>query len=299
MQIALNQKSAEITAKKDEQSKKVALILSVPEIKKAHEEYLKAMFDNAIGGKGANEEKAKAKYIAALTAHGFDESDMQPSPVCPICEDTGRVGGRTCKCVWAKYIPALKSICEIERRAPFTFDDADFQVAKDEKQRETLEKLFAFGKAWATKLPAVKTKILTFFGSAGTGKTFLSSAIAREAIERGKSVLYTSAYEFNSAMLAVHTSPLAEREDKLADYLTSDLLVIDDLGTEPILKNMTLEYLLLVLNERTNKGLCTLITTNLSPARVLTRYGERIYSRIASKQTSRIFEFGGKDLRLH
>ena len=291
MQIALNQKSAEVTAKKDEQSKKVALILSVPEIKKAHEEYLKAMFDNAIGGKGANEEKAKAKYIVALTAHGFDESDMQPSPVCPICEDTGRVSGRTCKCVWAKYIPALKSICEIERRAPFTFDDADFQVAKDEK-------LFEFGKAWATKLPAVKTKILTFFGSAGTGKTFLSSAIAREAIERGKSVIYVSAYEFNSAMLAVHTSPLAEREDKLVDYLTSDLLVIDDLGTEPILKNVTLEYLLLIAGERTNKGLCTLITTNLSPARVLTRYGERIYSRIASKQTSHIFEFSGKDLRL-
>ena len=298
MQIALNQKSAEITAKADAHEQKVARILSVPEIKLAHEEYLKAMFDNAIGGKGANEEKAKAKYVAALTAHGFDENDMQPSPICPVCNDTGRVSGRTCKCVWAKYIPALKAICEIEKRAPFAFEDANFEVAKDEKQRETLEKLFEFGKAWATKLPAVKSTNLLFFGNAGTGKTYLSSAIARAVVERGKSVKYVSAYEFNSVMLAVHTSPLAEREDKLADYLTSDLLVIDDLGTEPILKNVTLEYLLLTLEERTSKGLNTLISTNLSPARLLDRYGERIYSRLACRQNSRILEFGGKDLRL-
>ena len=298
LKTAFALKRAEVQASVKRTDDRIARILTVPEIKEARAKYINAMFDSTLGGKNANEAKAKADYIAALKKHGYTEDDFKHAPLCPICGDEGYVDGKICSCVWGKYVTALKTVCEIESRAPHTFDDANFDVAKDDAQRDVLKKLYEFGKAWADKLPAVKTKTLTFFGTAGTGKTFLSSAIAREAVERGKSVKYVSAYEFNSAMLAVHTSPLDDREDKLHDYLTCDLLVIDDLGTEPTLKNVSLEYLLLVLEERTNKGLCTLITTNLSPSRLIRRYGERIYSRLASKTASRIFEFGGKDLRL-
>ena len=302
LKIALSEQRAEVTARKDAHSRRVARILSTPKINDAYSKYVSALFKKAFNGEEVNEaEEAEAKmnYVKTLAEFGYSESDMNYRPFCPVCNDNGYVDGKLCRCVRARYIGILKEVCDIENRAPFTFADANFEVAKDDTQREALQKLFAFGKAWADRLPQVNTKSLVFFGSAGTGKTFLSSAIARETIERGNSVQYVSAYEFNSAMLSVHTSPLAEREYKLNDYLTSDLLVIDDLGTEPMLKNVTLEYLLLVLEERTNKGLCTLITTNLSPSRLLNRYGERIYSRLASKQTSRIFEFKGNDLRIN
>ena len=62
---------------------------------------------------------------------------------------------------------------------------------------------------------------------------------------------------------------------------------------------MTVEYLLLVLEERQNKGLTTIITTNFSPARLLNKYGERIYSRLSNKNCSRILEISGKDLRIN
>lgn len=76
------------------------------------------------------------------------------------------------------------------------------------------------------------------------------------------------------------------------------MLVIDDLGTEPMLKNVTVEYLLLVLEERQTRGRATVITTNLTGENILNRYGERIYSRLSHKQYSMMIEMKGNDLRL-
>ena len=297
--IALEKQRAHIQARKDEVARKTALILSISDIKTAHEAFVNATFKNALGGFDKEEKSAKDNYIAALKKHGYKESDMRYTPVCTICGDTGNADGKMCKCIKGDYIAALKDVCEIEKRAPFTFDDAKFDGIKDEKQRENLVKFYDYFKAYAAKLPNVKAKNTVLFGSVGTGKTCIASAVSRAAVERGRSVKFVSAYEFNTAMLSAHTSPIVERGARLHDYLTADLLVIDDLGTEPILKNVTEPYLLLVLEERLNRGLATLITTNLSPARILDRYGERIYSRLASKQNSRIFEIGGKDLRLN
>ncbi|MBR4800864.1 MAG: ATP-binding protein [Clostridia bacterium] len=299
IETALAKKRAEVAKKKDEVAKNTALILSVPEIKTAHEKYVNAAFKNALGGFEKEEKAAKDAYIKALKDHGYDESDMTYTPACPICKDTGNAGGKLCKCVWDEYILALKEICDIDACAPFAFSDADFDGIKNENLRRELEKLYEYFKLYAQKLPNTKAKIITLCGGTGTGKTSLASAVAREAVERGKSVKFVSAYGFDTAMLNSHTSPTDEKLGRISDYLTADLLVIDDLGTEPILKNVTEPYLLLVLEERENKGLCTLITTNLSPARILNRYGERVYSRLASKQNSRIFKIDGKDLRLN
>lgn len=297
--LAIAKRRAEIAVKKEEISKRASLVLSLPDVKDAHDRYISATFKNARGGFADEEKLAKQGYIDALKKHGYTEDDLHYVPSCPICGDTLSVGGKVCACVRAAYIAALKDVCEIEARAPFTFDDADFAAIKDDAQRENLKKFFDYFKLYASKLPAVKAKTTVLFGGVGTGKTCLASAVSHAVIERGKSVKFVSAYEFNTAMLAAHTSPLSERSGMIKDYLTADLLVIDDLGTEPILKNVTEPYLLLVLEERQNRGLCTLVTCNLSPARILERYGERIYSRLANKQSSRIFELGGRDLRLN
>jgi len=80
-------------------------------------------------------------------------------------------------------------------------------------------------------------------------------------------------------------------------YLNCDLLCIDDLGTENILKNVTVEYLYLILSERLNKGKPIIITTNLSLEQIEKVYDDRILSRLTHKLTGLLINFEGEDLR--
>lgn len=78
-----------------------------------------------------------------------------------------------------------------------------------------------------------------------------------------------------------------------------DVLILDDLGTEPLLKNVTLEYLYIILNERSRLGRLTVITTNLNIEGILKRYKERIFSRLLNKHESLAVYIDGEDLRLN
>ena len=300
MKTVTQQREYKINTAKAAAERRLSAALSIPEISNAHAKYVTLRF-NATAKNTASEEEVKSAlnaYETALKAHGFDEREFEYTPLCPDCKDTGVHGGKVCKCVWNDYIKALKKECKIEEKATFTFADCKLDGIKDENQKNTLNSFYAFMKQYSEKLPAVKLKNIVFTGSTGTGKTCLASAVARNAVEHGKSCKYTSAFEFNNEMLSAHTSPIAERASKLHDILTADLVVIDDLGVEPIYKNVTVEYLLLVLEERTRAGLCTLITTNLDDGDLQTKYGDRICSRLLDKKHSRIAAFCGSDLRL-
>ena len=73
---------------------------------------------------------------------------------------------------------------------------------------------------------------------------------------------------------------------EFSDCMKADVLLIDDLGTEPILKNVTKEYLYNLINVRQINNLPTIISTNLSEDDILSRYDERIFSRLANKNLS-------------
>ncbi len=273
---------------------------AVPEISEANKAYTAAVFDDMAKGveNSQNTQKARLAYQNALKKYGFDEKDFQYKPLCPICGDTGKADGKICQCAFDEYVKNLKIECELDKRAPFSFADCNLNNVKDEQEKQNLSKLYSSMQKYVEKFPAVKNVNLLFTGGVGTGKTCLASAIARGIVEKGYSAKIMSAYEFNSLMLTVHTSPIAEHNALMDDVLTADLLVIDDLGTEPMLKRVTIEYLLLVIEERQAKGLATIITTNLDVERLLARYGERIYSRLSHKQHSMIIQFVGKDMRL-
>ena len=75
-------------------------------------------------------------------------------------------------------------------------------------------------------------------------------------------------------------------------------MLIDDLGTEPVLKNVTKEYLYNLINTRQINKRATLITTNLSLDNILDRYDERIFSRLGNKNLSTIIQLLSSDKRL-
>ena len=138
---------------------------------------------------------------------------------------------------------------------------------------------------------------LFFYGTVGTGKTFLTNCIAKECIEQGCSVLYFSAASLFD-LLARNTFDYRAREELsalCADLYGCDLLVIDDLGTETATA-VTLSHFFTCLNERLLRQKSVIISTNLSLEDCRNRYQDRIFSRIASN-----FEFcklTGPDIRM-
>lgn len=294
------ERSIKIDRAKQAALQRAQAALSIDEISRAQSEYARLAFapsDDAEHVKIV--EKARLAYQNALKKYGFDQNDFEYHPICPLCNDTGVVKGKMCKCIKDEYIANLKKECNVDSLAKFSFDDCDLDKVKDEAQKANLATLYAAMKKYVAKFPKSDCSTIVLSGSVGTGKTCLASAISRAVVEKGYAAKIMSAYEFNALMLKIHTSPIAERNALIHDVITADLLLIDDLGTEPMLKNVTVEYLLLVIEERQTIGRATLVTTNLDTDGILLRYGERIYSRLSHKQRSKIIEMNGKDLRIN
>jgi DNA replication protein DnaC len=138
---------------------------------------------------------------------------------------------------------------------------------------------------------------LLFIGKTGTGKTHISTAIAKSLIEKGYEVLYDSSQNIVAAFehdrFKSGYGPYEPKGDK---YFECDLLILDDLGTE-FINQFTLSCLYNLINTRQNKGLSTIISTNLSAKELTTKYEDRIYSRLMGKD-SKVLLFIGKDSRL-
>ena len=77
----------------------------------------------------------------------------------------------------------------------------------------------------------------------------------------------------------------------MESFLNCDALIIDDLGTEPMLKNITQEYLYNIINLRQINKKATLISTNLIPEQLVLRYSLRTMSRLNNKQLSKLYYF--------
>lgn len=300
LQQVLNEAAREAQRRKETCDNLRALAYSIVDISNAQAEYSKLKFECIWNNSADNSQKvadAREKYFSALGAHGYSESDFLPKPACSACNDSFYVDGVLCQCVRERFLIALAKECEIDKRAPFSFQDNFLSPALGE-QKSKLDKLYSYCSDYVEKIPNVKYKILLFTGATGTGKSCLASAMVRKAVcECGKSGLFLSAYELNSLFLKYHTSFIAEREAILSDVLSADLLVIDDLGTEPILKNVTLEYLIVLLDERVRAGLSTVVTTNLDEGALKSRYGERIFSRLTDFHRCLFRRLDGKDLR--
>ena len=87
----------------------------------------------------------------------------------------------------------------------------------------------------------------------------------------------------------------AQYEPKAEKYLECDLLIIDDLGAE-FTNQFTVSCLYNLINTRKNRGLSTIISTNLSAEELTAKYEGRISSRIIGEYT--VLPFLGRDHRI-
>lgn len=224
-----------------------------------------------------------------LALKNIDSSKLTPNYDCKICNDTGVVGGRICKCLLNELNMkiSLQSSSQTEFKS---FDDANKEImdVNDIKAADWL-------KTWCLRYPNVTKLNVNIIGGAGCGKTFLLECVANEMMKKGVVVCYKTAFEINELARLYHIG----KSYDFSDCLNADVLLIDDLGTEPILKNVTKEYLYNLINIRQINNKATMISTNLSLDNILDRYDERIFSRLANKNLSTTIQLVSKDKRIN
>ena len=127
----------------------------------------------------------------------------------------------------------------------------------------------------------------------------MSNCIAGELLKKGKTVLYQTAPVLLENIINYKMSKQKDSQNNFyKSILESDLLIIDDLGTES-LNSMKLSELFTILNTRlqnlNHKITKPIISTNLGIKDLFNFYEERIGSRIAGYYD--IYYFFGDDIR--
>lgn len=239
----------------------------------------------------------RAKREQLLSEAGFPKDYLEPPFVCPDCQDTGYVNGAKCHCFRQAEISLLyeqSGISEMLLHNNFSLLSYEYHTGED---------LAHFEKAVETCKKFVKNfdsdyHNLFFYGTVGTGKSFLSGCVAKELIDTGHAVIYFSAtglFELLSSA-AFDAKNREERKSAYADLYGCDLLIIDDLGTE-LTNQFTASQLFSLLNERAIGKKAVVISTNLSLRELQDRYSDRIFSRITSN--FEVCKLTGPDIRMY
>ncbi len=248
-------------------------------------------------------EELNGKIREALKANDYPEDYLAPIYDCPLCRDTGYVGEpvkEMCSCMQQAYQRKLREEIGLRGEADETFENYDENLFSDEKlpgmkfsQRQVNEIARKYCEEWAEKWPNQSPRDLLITGKSGLGKTFFLRAMAARLLERGVRVLLVSAYSF----LETARDGYFGRESHADDLMNAEVLMLDDLGTEPMMKNITIELLFNLINERQRRGLATVISTNLNLQELKDRYTERIASRLSDRRACGLVSLLGQDVR--
>ncbi|MGI6160753.1 MAG: ATP-binding protein [Christensenellales bacterium] len=233
---------------------------------------------------------------AALEASGLTRDYLEPQYHCKTCRDTGFLeNSRRCRC-FEKKIAAYYAKAWGMADTGASFSSFDLSVFKDAEHLEHIKRLLPVCKKYASDFPATKKRNMLFIGKAGLGKTYMMESVCREVSSRGHGVIFITAYRLIEIIMQSGFGD--ERATAVSELISCPLLAIDDLGSEPMYNNMTVEILFNILNERMTRRRHTLICTNLVLERIQERYGDRIASRLFDTGSTIISLFKGRDLRL-
>ena len=273
------------------------------EYKKLYLEYKALSYEIAkleYEKKSCSEQKKKLKELKinldlALGKLGMTADDLKPQYNCKRCMDTGYIDGKECSCLKKRVSELILKDIGVTVNPQHTFENVDYSLFdKPENGKKMFEKI----SHWCETFGSSKYKNLLLTGTTGVGKTYLVESICNKLLSKNISVMFLTAFALNNLFLKFHTTFDSSKSSILEQVLGCDVLIIDDLGSEPKYKNVTEEYMYLVTNERLSKNQSTIITTNLGLEGVLSRYGERTFSRLCNKQNSIILKIENSDIRL-
>ena len=230
---------------------------------------------------------------ALLKNSGYPEDYLEPKFECKDCKDTGFINNKQCHCLRQQIIDLLYSQSNIhdslesidfDKVSEIYYKGDDLNHFLDTKQK-SINFVHNFDGTYQN---------LLFYGTVGTGKSLLSSCIAKNLLNSGHSVIYFSAIslfdELSKGMFDKNGDT-----GTLENIYECDLLIIDDLGTE-MTNSFTVSSFFSLINERALRQKPIVISTNLSLEVLRDRYTDRTFSRITG---SFIFcRLSGPDIRI-
>ena len=251
-----------------------------------------------VSGMSAELSAITTQKEALLSSNGYPKDYLLPVYSCPDCKDTGYINTQKCHCFKQKIINLLyeqSGIMELLKQDNFSalsFDyfDGDNLI----RFQNAVENCKNFIKSFHTDY-----RNLFFYGTVGTGKSFLSCCIAKEILEQGCSVIYFSAtdlFEHLSKSNFQYKYGKEAPDILIQDLYSCDLLIIDDLGTE-VTTSMSASEFFSCINERHLRKKSTIISTNLSLDDLHERYKDRVFSRISSHYD--LIKLIGPDIRMY
>lgn len=300
-------------ARQKQKQRQEEIYKSFPEIKHIDEKIKDIGFDIASSiFKGINiesylEEQKQAitdlriKKAEILAANNFPLDYLDIKFICSKCKDTGYVLNEKCSCFRQRLINRyyqqsnLKEVLKRENFDNFQINYYSNTIDKEQglSPRKNMEEIVNYCIGFYKEFDELNESLL-FSGSSGLGKTFLSNCIAKELLDKGKVVIYQTS---SNLIDIIRNLRFDESSDKnqIDEILSCDLLVIDDLGTEPNTSYSHSE-LFNIINARILKNKKMIMSTNLTIMDLHNYYPERITSRIYGH--FKIFEFFGEDIRI-
>ena len=240
---------------------------------------------------------------------------FEPKFECINCKDTGYVddgNGQMCSCYRQKLINLAYKQSNLELISTENFQTLRIDVYSQEidadkfgfkiSPRENIIRIKEKSLEFINKIDEPKEKNLLFTGEPGLGKTFLTNCIAKELLNKGKTVIYQTAPRLLDIIM--NYKMRYQKQDDFADgeynnLFEVDLLIVDDLGTE-MLNSARFSELFTIINTRllTQQSKCTktILSSNLSLEKMNEFYDDRLMSRLLGDFY--ICKFFGDDIRL-
>jgi DNA replication protein DnaC len=252
----------------------------------------------AVDRIGEENAKLMSERAELLVKNGYAADYTEIKYECEECGDTGVVDNRMCRCMKKKLIEAgfeSSGMADLIKRQRFDNFSLDY-YRQSKESHARMSAIYKVLVKYAEDFQTESAGNIAMFGGTGLGKTHLSSALAGVIIEKGNDVYYTSATNMfaDFEQKRFGNSISLDTTGDISQYFSSDLLIIDDLGTE-VINQFTVSCLYNVLNTRLNRKKATILSTNLTQDEFRKKYWDRIASRVFGEFT--VLPFCGVDIR--
>ncbi len=260
---------------------------------------IRSQLFSELGNRRINPEQAKKrlkeidlKERRLLASLGMSEDALTLRYHCQACKDTGFVGASRAPCSCRLLMrERYRGADGINERETFQKFSEDIFLSADQKKRTLSARTIC--ERFADSLPSPQKPNILLYGSPGLGKSFLGNAIAYHALTKGIESTRITAYAFTQKVF----DDIRNQTNHVKRLQSIPLLILDDLGSEPNIPNVSTEWLFAVINERVLQNLSTVCITNLDLRGLQARYEDRLASRLYDVNTTQVLHLTGENLR--